>query len=283
MNIRTDLALESAELDGKSCGGIAVDEQSEGEIRLTRIEIESEEASRRLQKPKGKYITLEVPRFTSAAGLDKKAVGIMARELRRLLPSQTESVLVAGLGNTEITPDALGPRVAERVLATRHIPKEMKEQLGMSSLLPVSVMAPGVLGQTGIETGEILLGTIERIKPSAVIIVDALAARSLDRLGSTVQMSDTGICPGSGVGNSRMEISRKTLHCPVISVGIPTVVDIKTLFYDVGAEKAPELDMIVTPKEVDMMIERAAELVGVSINCALQSSLSLSEILGLIS
>ncbi len=282
MNIRTDLALESAEFDRKIEGGVQIHRQNEDEITVTRIEIENEEAAKRLQKPRGRYVTLEVPRFTASAGTDRQAVSLLAREILRLLPSGIGSVLVAGLGNTEITPDALGPRVADRIIATRHISSQMKKELGLGELLPVSVLAPGVLGQTGIETGEILLGTVERIHPSAVIVVDALAARSLSRLGSTVQLSNTGICPGSGVGNSRMEISRDTLGCPVISVGVPTVVDIKTLFYDVGGGEPPEIEMIVTPREVDTMIERAAELVAVSINCALQTSLSLDDILGLI-
>ncbi len=282
MNIRTDLAIERAEISGDGINGVLLDEEREGQIKVTRLHIKNERAKRELGKPIGKYITLEVPRFWENGGLNHTAVKKLAAELKRLLPVGTSSVLVAGLGNTEITPDALGPRVAERIIATRHISRELMRELGLGSLFPVSVLAPGVLGQTGIETGEILLGTVSRIKPSAVIVVDALAARNLSRLGSTVQMSDTGICPGSGVGNSRMEISEKTLGCPVISVGVPTVVDINTLFLDMGAENLPETDMIVTPKEVDMMIDRAAELVAVAINCTLQKDMSLTDILGLI-
>lgn len=282
MNIRTDLALERAEISEKSINGVLFDEEKIEDITVSRLEIQNETGAENLKKPIGKYITLSLPRFTKSGGLDIRAVNLLAREIRRLLPSKTGSVLVAGLGNTAITPDSLGPEVAERIIATRHISKEMRTQLGLGKLMPVSVLTPGVLGQTGIETGEILLGTVERIRPSAVIVIDALAARSLERLGSTVQLSDTGICPGSGVGNARMEISRSTLGVPVISVGVPTVVDINTLLYDVGAEKSREVDMIVTPKEVDMMIDRAAELIAVGINSSLQSGLSIEDIMGLI-
>lgn len=282
MNIRTDLALERAEISEKSINGVLFDEEKIEDITVSRLEIQNETGAENLKKPIGKYITLSLPRFTKSGGLDIRAANLLAREIRRLLPSKTGSVLVAGLGNTAITPDSLGPEVAERIIATRHISKEMRTQLGLGKLMPVSVLTPGVLGQTGIETGEILLGTVERIRPSAVIVIDALAARSLERLGSTVQLSDTGICPGSGVGNARMEISRSTLGVPVISVGVPTVVDINTLLYDVGAEKSREVDMIVTPKEVDMMIDRAAELIAVGINSSLQSGLSIEDIMGLI-
>lgn len=282
MNIRTDLALERAQISKNIPSGVLFDEENVGDITVSRLQIQNEEGEKKIGKPKGKYITLTMPRFTKNGGLDTKAVLCLAREIRRILPTKISSVLVAGLGNTSITPDSLGPEVADRIIATRHISKEMKKELGLGDLLPVSVLTPGVLGQTGIETGEILLGTVERIKPSAVIVIDALAARSLDRLGSTVQLSDTGICPGSGVGNARMEISHKTLGIPVVSVGVPTVVDIKTLLYDVGAKSDNNIDMIVTPKEVDMMIDRAAELIAVGINSCLQRSLSLEDIMGLI-
>ncbi len=282
MNIRTDLALERAESEGKSLSGVCLSEEKHDGITVTRMEIESPEAEKALGKPCGRYITVTVPRFDQNGGLDKNAVALFAEELCRLLPRKTKSVLVAGLGNTAITPDALGPKTAERVIATRHIGRELCRELGLGELLPVSVLSPGVLGQTGIETGEIILGTADRIKPSVVIVIDALAARSLSRLGVTVQMSNTGICPGSGVGNSRKEISERTLSVPVISVGIPTVVDIKTLLSDIGAESDSAPDMIVTPKEVDMMIDRAAEFLAIGINLCLQKSLTLEDIMGLI-
>lgn len=282
MNIRTDLALERAEFCKNGISDVKIDEEKFGEITVLRMEIESDRAAKDMEKPKGKYTTLTVPRFSENAGLDRECATFIAKELRRLLPPKTRSVLVAGLGNTNITPDALGPKVAERIIATRHISREMTKELGLGRLLPVSVLAPGVLGQTGIETGEIIRGTADRVAPSAVIVVDALAARGLSRLGCTVQMCDTGICPGSGVGNSRKEISERTLGVPVIAIGVPTVVDVRTLLYDIGVEKNCESEMIVTPKEVDMMIDRAAELIAVGINKCLQKDLSIEDITGLI-
>ncbi len=283
MSVRTDLALERAEIENKNIKGITIEEEKIDSITVSRMKILDREAEKRLQKPIGSYITLSVPRFTRNAGLDRQAVGCLAKELKRLLPERLDSVLVAGLGNDSITPDSLGPKVAEKILATRHITGELASELGLSDLMPVSVLAPGVLGQTGIETGEIILGTVDRISPCAVIVIDALAARSLERLGCTVQMSDTGISPGAGVGNARMSITKQSLGIPVIAIGVPTVVDIKTMLYDAGGEIKTDIpDMIVTPKEIDMMIDRAAELIAVGINLCLQSRLSIDDIMGLI-
>ena len=283
MSVRTDLALERAEIENKNIKGITIEEEKIDSITVSRMKILDREAEKRLKKPIGSYITLSVPRFTKNAGLDRQAVGCLAKELKRLLPENLNSVLVAGLGNDSITPDSLGPKVAEKILATRHITGELASELGLSGLMPVSVLAPGVLGQTGIETGEIILGTVDRISPCAVIVIDALAARSLERLGCTVQMSDTGISPGAGVGNARMSITKQSLGIPVIAIGVPTVVDIKTMLYDAGGEIKTDIpDMIVTPKEIDMMIDRAAELIAVGINLCLQSRLSIDDIIGLI-
>ena len=154
-----------------------------------------------------------------------------AKEIRSLLPEKG-LVLVAGLGNSDITPDDLGPRTANMILATRHISEELARAVGLIGLRPVAVLAPGVLGQTGIETGELLYSIVQRLSPAALIVVDALASRRLDRLGCTLQISDTGISPGSGVGNARPHISRETMGVPVISMGVPTVVDAATLAAD---------------------------------------------------
>ena len=283
MNFRTDLALESAETGDFDAEGTEVFEEKTEDCTVTRMKIKNAAAAKRLSKPVGEYVTVEVKRFTADAGLDHRAVFLLGREISKLLPKNASSVLVAGLGNSDITPDALGPRAAEKIIATRHISKELASSLGLPQLRAVSVLAPGVLGQTGIETGEILLGAAERIKPSAAIVIDALAARSLSRLGTTVQITNAGITPGSGVGNARSEISKKTLGIPVVAIGVPTVVDMRTLFFDLGAAVTDDLpDMIVTPKEVDLMIDRAAELIAVSVNTALQPKLSLDDILGLI-
>lgn len=280
---RTDLALENAETISSVPDGISLCEEEFGPVKITRIKITDKAGENAIGKPKGSYITAEVPRFTASAGLDRKTASLLSRELGVLLPENRDLVLVVGLGNTDITPDALGPLVCEKILATRHISKDLANELGLSDLKGVAVITPGVLGKTGIETRELIFSVVKSISPSAVIIIDALAARNLSRLGSTVQISDTGICPGSGVGNSRAEISEKFLGVPVISMGVPTVVDAKTLVEDLTDNKGAGCpDMIVTPKEIDMMINRACELLSASINLCLQPSLSLDEILGLI-
>lgn len=282
MNIRTDLALEKAEIAKNNTNGMAVEKEKHGQITVTRLDILDRKAEKRLRSPCGRYITIEVPRFTRDAGLERDGAVSLAKELRRMLPRRLDSVFVAGLGNDSITSDSLGPKVAERIIATRHISEEMAEKLGLGKLLPVSSLATGVLGQTGIEAGEIILGTVDRIKPSAVVVIDALAARSIERLGSTVQLTDTGISPGSGVGNARMSINSESLGVPVVAIGVPTVVDIKTLLSDIGQNKVDNVpDMIVTPKEIDMMIDRAAEMIAVGINLCLQKNLSIDTILGL--
>ena len=280
---RTDLALEDTEIISTTPPGVCVSTEEIEHVKITRIKITNSAGEKAIGKPKGTYITAEVPRFTASSVLDRKTAQLLSHELDLLLPKERNSVLVAGLGNTDITPDALGPLACEKILATRHISKDLAHQLGLSDLKSVAVISPGVLGKTGIETREILSSTVKAISPSAVIIIDALAARNLSRLGSTVQISDSGICPGSGVGNSRAEINEKFLGVPVISLGVPTVVDAKTLVCDLTdntGENCP--DMIVTPKEIDMMINRACELISASVNLCLQPSFSLDELLGLI-
>ena len=184
-------------------------------------------------------------------------------------------MLVAGIGNKDITPDALGPRCAEGIFSTRHITSELAEEIGLDFLNPVCSLATGVLGQTGIETGEIIKSVADAIKPKAVIVIDALAAAGLERLGRTVQITDTGITPGSGVGNKRAEISKNTLGVPVIAIGVPTVVDAVTLARAMtgnktATESSEAQNMMVTPREIDVMIERAAKLISLCVNCALQ-------------
>ena len=195
--------------------------------------------------------------------------------------------LAAGLGNTEITPDALGPQSMKYILATRHITGEYARVAGLEKLRGVSVLAPGVLGQTGIEVCELLKSVVKSICPKVLIVIDALAAKELSRLGCTVQISNTGIIPGSGVGNRRQEISEKTIGIPVIAVGVPTVVDAVTLVYDLAGQEAtvhPKGEgMIVTPKEIDLLIERAAKLTGMAVNCALQREYDFDTLAALVS
>lgn len=292
MGIRTDLAIEQRELHPGEADGVQSEEFSRGGAAVSRIKITNAAGERALGKPMGTYITAEVPSISTDAGLCSELAAVISGELERLLPERG-SVLVAGLGNKNITPDALGPKAASSVLATRHITGETARLTGLEDLRGVAVLAPGVLGQTGIETGEIIAGIAEKIKPSAVIVIDALASRRLSRLGCTVQMTDTGISPGAGVGNNRREISSSTLGVPVIAVGVPTVVEAATLAYDLtGSEPDGErlgsiepsgAKMIVTPREIDALITRAAALISHSINCALQKSLSPEDLAALIS
>ena len=248
----------------------------EGDTCVTRLHIRTDRAARALGKPQGAYITVEVPPLTDNEETLGKAAGLVANELTALLPAEG-SVLVVGLGNRAITPDALGPESADMVLATRHIGGEFARSVGLDDLRPTAVLTPGVLGQTGTESGEIVRGVCTVVHPVAVVVVDALAARSVARLGCTVQLCDTGIAPGSGVGNNRQPLNAETLGVPVIGMGVPTVVDAATIareFSDRG-EEAPDLtprgaQMMVTPREVDVMIHRAARLVAMAINGALQ-------------
>ena len=179
--------------------------------------------------------------------------------------------MVAWLGNRNITPDALCPAVADKILATRHLSPYLRRQTGLTGLKDVSVIQPGVLGQTGMEAKEIIEGAVERLHPDAIIIVDALAAREVARLGRTVQLSNTGIAPGSGVGNSRTELSEKTLGVKCVTVGVPTVVDASTLCYDlIGENRREHESMIVTPRDFDRMIENSGQVIAYSLNIALQ-------------
>ena len=291
MNFRTDLALERQELLGaESLKGVISETEVKDRVKITRIEITDDIASRRLSKPIGNYITAEVPPFSTDAEIFDGRLEILSEEIKSMLPVNG-TVLVVGLGNISITPDALGPKSAGYILATRHISDELKKSIGFENMRSVASLSPGVLGQTGIETGEIVRGIVDRIKPSAVITVDALASRNLSRLGSTVQMSDTGISPGSGVGNQRKRLDETTLGVKVISIGVPTVVDGATLAHDlIDKEKSksysvlPESEqMMVTPKEIDLLIERASKLVGMAINCALQPDISPEDIMSLVS
>lgn len=283
MNLRTDLAIEQREIGPKSTPeGIDQDTEKLGEIKITQITIKSKSAEEALKRKKGRYITVELPGFT-ATHLFDSAVEVISKKLHSLLP-ENGLILVVGLGNENITPDALGPVCTEQIFSTRHIGKELQKEAGFENLRPVARIAPGVLGQNGIETGEIIAGIVKQISPAALITVDALASRRLSRLGCTVQICDTGITPGSGVGNARAEISAETMGVPVIAIGVPTVVDAATLALDLVGEGAQDrIDkesekMMVTPREIDLIIERAAKLIATSINRTLQPEISAQEI-----
>ena len=294
MERRTDLAVEERELLGEDVRGAEYKAERVAGLEIERLHIVTQRASQLLKKPMGTYVTAQLPPLTDNIRDTDERVRALSEEIRRLLPVHG-LVLVAGLGNVEITPDALGPKAASKVLATRHISGELARATGLDRLRAVAVMNTGVTGQTGIETGELLQGVIRHIRPSAMIAVDALASRRLERLGCTVQISDAGITPGAGVGNRRIRLDRETMGIPVIAIGVPTVVDALTLAFDLldiddeqesvalsRAVSPQGRGMVVTPKEIDLLISRAAHLISLSINMALQSDIDTDDLLNLL-
>ena len=294
MELRTDLAVEAHELADEDIRDVDYSKEEEKGLLIERLNIKTKRAGQLMGKEAGRYVTVSLPPLTDSIRDTDERLPVIAREIRRLLPVNG-LVLVAGLGNSQITPDALGPKCVSSVLATRHITGEIARSTGLDRLRAVAVLATGVTGQTGIETGELVLSIVKRIKPTAVIVIDALASRRLERLGCTLQISDTGISPGAGVGNHRTKLSSETLGVPVIALGVPTVVDAVTMVSDLVC---PEDDrqqqnlkdkvspkgraMVVTPREVDLLVERAAKLLSLSINLALHTSVSVSDLLSLL-
>ena len=278
MQTRTDLALERA-ADLPAQEGIFIRHRGTA-FRITEIEIDSDEHGAAIGRGKGHYLTLESPHLHHDTPQLRAQAAELADELRHFLPEG--AVLIAGLGNAEITPDALGPQTAARVLATRHLRQELRENepdtAFLRALRPVSVLANGVLGQTGIETAELIDALKKTVQPECIIAVDALACSDLSRLGTTVQISDAGISPGSGVQNRRAELSCKTLGIPVIALGVPTVVDLHTIIRQAGAEAPAELpNMMVTPRNIDKLLHHAAKLLALGINLALHPQLSFED------
>lgn len=287
MQLRTDLALEAREFVDEKEEGVVVKEEEQDGIKISEIKILNQKAAKKMNKPIGTYITAELAPLTDNLRDGDSKAEYIGKLIEPLLPKEG-TILIAGIGNETITPDALGPKSADNILATRHITGELKRSLGLSGLRSVAVLAPGVLGQTGIETGELIKSVVESIKPSAVIAIDALASRSLSRLGCTIQISDAGISPGSGVGNHRLSLNKETMGIPVIGIGVPTVVDAQTLALELipeaklsyqqkGLVSPRGEQMIVTPREIDLLIERASRLVGMSLNCALHKGLSVED------
>ncbi len=290
MQWRTDLAVEAREIAGEQIGGVDFETRRAGSLEISRLTVRTEKARQALGKDIGTYITIELPSMTDNFTDTDERLRIIGGEIRRLLPVNG-LLLVAGLGNPEITPDALGPKTASRVLATRHITGEIARSTGLDRLRPVAVMTTGVTGQTGIETGEYILSIVRRIRPTAVIAVDALASRRLERLCCTLQISNTGISPGAGVGNHRTKINVDTIGVPVISVGVPTVVDVQTLARDLldsefetagtQALSPGGRQMVVIPREIDLLTERASRLIALSLNAAMQHDFSLEDLVSL--
>ena len=294
---RTDLALEARELWQESAGkttrlpGVKARETKLQGYPLTRVDILDEAGEQALGKPVGSYRTLDLTAFWQRGdGFFDRAVQAAGQQLRELLPEQG-TVLVAGLGNRAMTPDAVGPLAADSVLVTRHLLSAQPKQC--SGFRAVAALRPGVLGTTGIEAAEAVLSLTERLQPAAVIAVDALASRRTERVCAALQLSDSGIVPGSGVGNHRAALNRDTLGVPVIAVGVPTVVDAATLAADLlEAAGIGDIDperlrsgqqgLMVTPRDIDLQVRELGKVIGYAINWALQD-LEIEEINALLS
>lgn len=287
---RTDLALEARELWQEGAGrltalpGVEARDALREDIPVNTVRILDGRGEAALGKPRGTYVTLTLEGLAGREeGVFQRSVRAAAGELAPLLREVPSDglVLVAGLGNRAITPDAIGPKVHENVLVTRHLVRQMPEHFG--ALRPVASVAAEVMGATGVESGELVRAVCEKLRPACVVAVDALASRSLRRLCKTVQIADTGITPGSGVGNHRMGLTRDTLGVPVIAVGVPTVVDGATLAADLlGVDELPDLgegrDLLVTPKDIDSQVNDLAKVIGYGLSMALQPGISLEEL-----
>lgn len=308
-NFRTDLADERNEIYKKAnnistnVDGIEAEEDEAENIKIGRVNIVNENGEQAIGKPQGTYVTLDIKNIKTIQHEEiEKVANVLANELRNLINkhiTDVDDILVVGLGNIYVTPDALGPKVVPEIEVTRHILQYMPKAM-LEDTRPVSAIAPGVLGITGIETMEILKGIVDNVKPKMLIVIDALASRNIERISSSIQLSDTGIVPGAGVENTRKEISEKTLGIPVVALGIPTVVDLASItndciriFIEDLQQKAMSNDalnklkdtdnyeqikealnvgkynMIVTPKEIDELIENMKEIVALGINQAL--------------
>lgn len=294
MNFRTDLAMEAVQLLERTDNGIKQNKKNIGDLEITQVTIETDSAAKKLGKLKGEYITVELPTFTDNFQHIDDKIEVISKQIRFLLPREG-LIFVIGLGNEAITPDALGPKTIKSILATRHITGEIARSTGLEALRSVAAIAPGVLGQTGIEVSEIIQSVVKKINPAALIVVDALASMETSRLGTTIQICNTGISPGSGVGNARPGINQESMGVPVIGIGVPTVVDAQTLaqnLFDSAESQSSEKitqktaprgePMMVTPREIDLLIERASKLLAMSINSALQPNFSVEDIMSLV-
>ncbi len=290
--IRTDLAVETSEKrpDGKEISGLFVEKEKRGEdITITKVRIETQKAAKTMGKPRGTYISIEADQMMEEDNDYHREISeIFSEQLKNFLPKQYQKkkILVIGLGNREVTPDALGPKVIDQLFITRHLLEEFgKYMVELEECCSISGIVPGVMAQTGMETVEILQGVVAQTKPDIVIAVDALAARSIKRLNRTIQITDTGIIPGSGVGNYRNAITKEHLGIPVIAVGIPTVVDAATIVADFCTglmENKQELEemeetvrgmippklnaMYVTSKDIDEAVNRLSYTISEGLN-----------------
>lgn len=289
MAFRTDLAVEAIE-NHKTAAALPHVRQSDRTLEgfaVHEVRILSEDAAREIGKPQGRYLTLELDALIRREeDAFPRACKALSTLLRELLPRPNNGpVLIAGLGNRMITPDAIGPQTADHVIATRHLVAQSPAIF--ADWRPVSALAPGVLGQTGVETGEVICGVLDRVRPAAVIAVDALAAGRLSRLLRTVQLADTGITPGAGVGNARAALNKETLGVPVIAVGVPTVVDGATLAHEIssqlGQPDCEALDdlsqpVMITTRDIDREVADISRMIGYAVNMALHPHLSVADI-----
>ena len=287
--IRTDLTVESEALRRADAlpTGIRTQERQCGSFRVTAVEVLDGQGEAALGKPVGSYITLELDALLRREEHTfSEAAALLGSELRTLLRlPEGACVLVVGLGNRDITPDAVGPAAVDSVMVTRHLLRQMPEEF--AAFRPVAALCSGVLGTTGMESGDLVRAVTEQLSPSAVIAVDALASREPRRLCRTVQLTDTGIVPGSGVGNARQALNRETLGIPVIAVGVPTVVDAATLTADLAALCGADLGgadfgeagrMIVTPRDIDRSVRDVSKLIGYGIDLALHDGLTVEDV-----
>lgn len=307
-NFRTDLADERTDIFKKNnnivdnVDGIETNIREEGNIKITEVKVINENGANSIGKPVGSYITIDINKLKLATDEEIENYGnVLSSELKKLIDKHVQKqdeILVVGLGNIYVTPDSLGPKVINEVDVTRHILKYMPEVLEKGTRA-VSAISPGVLGTTGMETLEIVNGIVNNVKPKLIIVIDALASRSIERISSSIQLADTGIVPGAGVGNTRKELSQNTLNIPVIAIGIPTVVDLGTIidegldifigklqekaesneylnklkeqdnYEEIKEALAPnDYNMIVTPKEIDDLIENMKDVIARGINYA---------------
>ena len=313
LNVQVDLAVEAHQLlrgeSGEEISGVRMGEQELEHAKVTTISVETAEGAKSIGKPQGHYITIDAPEIkTNDYTIHESITHVLADNLIELMNLKEDaSILIVGLGNWNATPDALGPQVIDKTMVTRHLfqlsPDDLKGQMRK-----VSAIAPGVLGITGIETAEIIRGITEHVKPDLVIAIDALAAGSLDRVGTSVQLADTGIHPGSGVGNQRAGITEETLGCKVIAIGLPTVVNAGVIAHDVveGVFKefvtSPKLyelfkgikpekfsqiiddvlapfqgNLMVTPKEIDSLIQTVAKIIAGALAISLHPGIDREE------
>ena len=311
-NIRTDLAAEIKEFRKLTEKDGFYDETSEKDgIKFREVRILNDSAASKIGKPIGTYITVDFGAAFEDEAVFDSATEVIADKIKSMVGANlNENVLLVGLGNSKLTSDAIGPETLSGVIVTRHLKSHLPEIYSTLPLRDLSALTPGVLGTTGIETADIVKAVAEKTKPSLIVAIDALASRRAERVCSTVQMSDSGISPGSGVGNHRQELSKKTLGIPVISIGVPTVIDTATLAYDTfetlcenfdseelsslvkrgdisyqtvcDALGSSSLNMIVTPRDIDVLVRKASRLLSFSLNMALHGDLTPEEIQSLI-